>query len=255
MPNDVYSHLVSIVMPAYNSERFIADSIDSVLRQTYGKWELIVADDKSFDGTCSVVEQFTRRDPRIKLLTLHENNGPASARNAAIEAAGGRYIAFLDSDDLWPPDKLREQITFMAGTGCSLSYTSYIKIDEQGNYIGRAIEAPGRVDYEMMLLSNHIGCLTAVYDAAVLGKYYMPCVPRKEDYVLWLKILKKIKYAYGLKKCLAMHRIRRKSDSSNKIDTAIQQWKVYRDIEKISLIRSVRCYANYAYHGLVKVMR
>jgi teichuronic acid biosynthesis glycosyltransferase TuaG len=246
--------LVSVVTPAYNSAASITQTIRSVQTQTYKNWDMIIVDDGSNDNTHEVVEECGRADDRISLIRFHRNQGAAAGRNAGIEAAGGRYIAFLDSDDLWLPDKLEKQTAFMRNRECVLSYTAYKKIDDDGNVISDAITVPATVTYQKLLLTNVIGCLTAMYDSRVLGKVYAPtAVKRQEDYCLWLKILKMGYEARGLNEPLALYRVRSRSASRNKAKVAFHQWKVYREVERLSLIKSISCFLRYAYHGYRKL--
>lgn len=246
--------LVSVITAAFNSASSIGDSIKSVQAQTYKDWEMFIVDDDSEDNTCQIVEQFAKSDSRIRLIRHQQNTGPAKSRNTGIEAAGGRYIAFLDSDDLWLPDKLESQTAFMGKHECALSCTAYKKIDENGNIVGSTVGVPDRTDYQKLLFTNVIGNLTAMYDVRKLGKVYLPVVAH-EDYALWLKILKMGYEAYGLNECLALYRIRSNSVSGNKIKAASYQWKIYRELEKLSLHKSISCFVRYAYYGYMKFKR
>ena len=226
--------LVSVITAAFNSACLIEDTIRSVQAQTYKDWEMLIVDDGSEDNTSQIVEKFAKTDGRICLIKHPRNMGPAISRNTAIEAAKGRYIAFLDSDDLWLPNKLAEQMDFMGKHECALSCTAYKKIDENGEIIGSLMKVPAKTNYQKLLFSNVIGNLTALYDVEKLGKVYLPLV-KHEDYGLWLKILKMGYEAYGLNECLALYRIRSNSVSRNKLRAASYQWRVYREIEKLTL--------------------
>ncbi|MCK4293064.1 MAG: glycosyltransferase family 2 protein [Planctomycetes bacterium] len=243
---------VSVITPAFNSAPFIKDTIESVRAQTYKNWEMIVVDDASKDSTCQIIEQWARKDERISLLRLSQNKGPAESRNSGIKAAKGRYIAFLDSDDIWLPDKLSLQIKFMQKHKCALSYTAYRKIDKDGNPISNTIKVPEIVTYKKLLSSNFIACLTAMYDSKILGKVYMPDILKRQDYCLWLKILKMGYEAYGLNECLSLYRVRSNSVSRNKIKAASYQWEIYRELEKLPLRKSISCFVKYAYFGYKK---
>jgi glycosyltransferase involved in cell wall biosynthesis len=244
-------YLVSIITPVFNSERYVRQAIESVQAQTYGDWEIIIVDDCSRDRTCEIIEALAGADGRIRLIKLSRNRGPAISRNIAIGSANGRYIAFLDSDDLWLPDKLEKQIRFMKEHDCVVSYTSYKRIDEGGNIISDAMPILEKVNYEKLLLSNVIGNLTAAYDVGALGKIYLP-LNGHEDYGLWLKILRSGYEAWGINECLAMYRVRGKSVSRNKLKAAMFQWKIYREAEKLPLHKCVYYFINYAYHGYRK---
>ena len=181
--------LVSIIIACYNSEKYLSETINSVLNQTYKNWELLLVDDCSTDNTISVIEPFQKKDTRIKLFRQRQNSGAAVTRNKAIKEAKGRFIAFLDSDDLWLPQKLEKQIGFMLKNGYSLTHTAYEIIENNGKATNKTIRSKPVLTYNNMLFSNKIGCLTAIYDRGKLGKVYMPQIRKRQDYGLWLKIL------------------------------------------------------------------
>ncbi len=242
---------VSIITPLHNSSQYISKTIQSVLNQTYTDWELLIVDDCSTDDSASIVQKYTVKNKRINLIQLKSNSGAAVARNTAIEKARGRYIAFLDSDDLWTPTKLEEQIDFMQKNNYAFTFTAYNKIDENGNKFG-VIEVPDKVNYYNLLKTCSIGCLTAVYDTGMLGKVYMPLINKRQDYGLWLRILKLTPYAYSINKPLANYRVRASSLSGNKITAAKYQWKVYREIEELTLIKSAYFFTTYFLNGIIK---
>ena len=246
------TELVSIITPTYNSEEYMGHTIESVQAQTYEAWELIVVDDGSSDGTCQLVADAAVADSRIKFFKSEENKGAAAARNKAIQESSGRYIAFLDSDDLWREDKLARQLAFMAERRAVLSYTAYEKIDERGARQGRVISVPDKIDYRGLLRASIIGCLTAVYDTKELGKVYMPEIRRRQDYGLWLKILRQGEMAHGLNVPLAFLRKRNESLSSNKLLSAYYVWKLFREVEGLRMIPSMYYFANYAARALRK---
>lgn len=243
--------LVSIITPSYDSEKFISDTIQSVLNQTYKNWEMIIVDDCSPDNSNKVIEKYCKQDNRIKLIKLEKNSGPAIARNRGIKEAKGRYIAFLDSDDMWLPYKLETQVKFMQQNNVSLCYSSYFLIDENSKKIGNFIIPKEKVNYKDLLKTCIIGNLTAIYDCKKIGKVYMENVGH-EDYTLWLKILKKVDFAHGTKTPLAKYRLHTKSISKNKMKAAIWQWNIYRKIEKLSLIKSLYYFTHYFYNGIKK---
>lgn len=245
------SELVSIVTPVYNASRYLAQTIESVLAQTYQEWELLLSDDCSTDDSIKIAKSFQNNDKRIKVLESSENTGPAGSRNRAIAAAQGKYIAFLDSDDLWDPKKLHTQVRFMEKSGHPLCYSSYQKIDEQDNPIGGHISGPESVGYDRLLNSNVIPCLTAMYDVERIGKYYMEDIGH-EDYVYWLRILNDGYIAYGMAPVLAYYRVRKGSVSNNKFKAAGFQWKIYRDALNLSVMRSLYHFAIYSYLGFRK---
>ena len=208
--------LVSIITPSYNSALLIVPTIKSVISQSVGNWEMIIVDDCSSDNSVEVIQSFVERDPRIKLIQLSENSGAAVARNTAIEAAQGRYIAFLDSDDAWLPNKLEKQIAFMQENNYPFTYAAYDKVNESDEVFGH-VGVPSKVAYSDLLKSCSIGCLTAIYDTEYFGKVYMPLIRKRQDLGLWLKLLKKTKYAYGLNETLGLYKVRSDSISANKL--------------------------------------
>jgi glycosyltransferase involved in cell wall biosynthesis len=243
--------MISVIMPSYNSEHFISKAIDSVLSQTYDHWEMIIVDDCSHDNSALIIEEYCKKDSRIKLIKLEKNSGPAVARNTGIKEAKGRYIAFLDADDLWKPEKLEKQINFMKENNLVFTYSSYDLIDEEGNFMG-TFKTKEIISYESMLKTNSVGCLTVIYDADMLGKMFMPNILKRQDYGLWLKILKKINSTKGIIEPLAVYRIRKNSVSSNKLKAAYYQWKIYREVEKLNFFKSLYYFSCYIYYGLRK---
>lgn len=247
MPNP----LVSIITPNFNGELFISYTIDSVLMQSYQNWEMLIVDDCSTDSSIDIVKKYQKKDNRIKLFQLEKNSGAAVTRNKAIEEAKGEFIAFLDNDDLWAKEKLTEQINFMQKNNYNFTYSNYDIINEKHKLITSFI-APNMVNYKKLIKSNHIGCLTAVYNQKKLGKIYMPLIKKRQDLGLWLKILKIEPYAYNVNKILGKYRIRGRSISSNKIKSAYYQWKLYREVEKLSLLKSILYFGYYAIYGFFK---
>lgn len=243
--------LVSVIMPSYGSEKFISKSIDSVLLQTYDNWELIIIDDCSPDESNKIIKEYLSKDSRIKFVKLEKNSGVAVARNKGIEIAKGRFIAFLDSDDLWLPEKLEKQINFMKYHDLAFTYSSYMLIDETDKNIGEFIVKP-KISYSSMLKTCSVGCLTAIYDSNKLKKVYMPLILKRQDYGTWLKILKNIKTTKGILEPLAIYRIRSNSLSSNKLKASVYQWKIYREVEKLDIFRSLYYFINYAINGFLK---
>jgi glycosyltransferase involved in cell wall biosynthesis len=223
--------LVSVIMPTYNAGKFLSGSIDSILNQTYQHLELLITDDHSTDpDTLNVLKEYSSKDKRVKVEYLNDNHGPGYARDRSIDRAQGRYIAFCDSDDRWFPEKLEQQIRFMAQKDCALSYTSYITCDDNNHETGIVI-APPRVSFNMMKRDNKIGCLTAVYDVAKLGKkYFMPTLRKRQDWALFLTIIRKCRMAYGITEPLAYYRQRPHSISSNKLSLIKYNVKVYQTI-------------------------
>lgn len=244
--------LVSIITPTYNCGRYIGATIESVIKQTYTNWEMIIVDDCSTDETKQVVKKYADYDERIKYHILNINSGAAIARNKAMELAKGEYMAFLDSDDLWIKDKLEKQLLFMEVNGYNLTCTKYRHIDENGVFNGKVIGVKKRVDYNGVLLSCPIGNSSVMYNVKNLGKFRIPDIRKRNDDALWLQILKKEKYAYGLDEILMEYRIRANSISRNKFDLVRYHWYLYRKIEKLSLARSM---FHICFWGFVKLCR
>lgn len=243
--------LVSIVTPSYNCSSFISGTILSVIRQTFTDWEMVIVDDCSTDNSVEVIQSFIEQDSRIRLIQLSINSGTAVARNVAIESAQGRYIAFLDSDDCWLPEKLEKQLAFMKRESIPFSFSAYEKINEVGDIIG-SVGVPDRVSYQALLKTCVIGCLTVIYDTEYFGKVEMPLIRKRQDFGLWLKLLKKVDYAYGFPNPLAQYRVHSGSISANKFNTVLYTWRLYRDIEKLSLMSACYYYSHYIVRGFLR---
>lgn len=243
--------IVSIITPCHNSAQFISEAIESVLKQSFSEWEMIVVDDCSSDNSVELIRFYIKQDSRIKLIELAENSGAAVARNSAIDASLGPYIAFLDSDDLWQADKLKKQIEFMQANDSSFSYSAYEKIDEKGGVIG-GMGVPEKISYIDLLKTNSIGCSTAIYDSHKLGKIYMSTNTKREDFASWLQILKKVDYAYGINEILAQYRVYSTQNSAKKLKMAKENWRLYRDIEKLGLFKSAYYFSHYAVRGALR---
>jgi len=242
---------VSIITPTHNSAKFIRETLDAILAQTFTDWELLITDDASTDETCQIVEEYIRMDQRISLFRLKKNAGAAVARNESIKHASGRFIAFCDSDDLWVPGKLEKQIAFMLQQEYAFTYAPYHIIDEQGNTKGLSA-VRHRVAYNDLLKTCDIGCLTAVYDTKYFGKVYMPLIRRRQDYALWLQLLKKTKYACSYPEPLGYYRLRKQSVSSNKLRAICYVWKMFRTVENIPFFKSLWLVFVYSMHGINK---
>ena len=231
--------LVSIITPAYNAAAYIAETIESVLAQTYTNWEMLIVNDCSKDNTVEIVQSYAAKDKHIKLINLKQNSGAAAARNTAIKNAKGRYIAFLDSDDLWKKEKLQKQIEFMQQNGYAFTYTSYEHFKEIKENIQHQVQIPKSLNYNQALKGNQIGCLTVMLDRKrILNKHFT--TQKHEDYILWLNVLKQGTIAYGIQESLALYRTgNSKSISGNKMQSALWTWKVYRDNQKLSVVKSM----------------
>jgi len=248
MPN------VSIIMPLYNSARFVKKAIESVISQTYQDWELLVINDCSKDESQSVVEDLAKRDSRIRMLhTDLPSGGPAIPRNLGVEQAQGRYIAFLDSDDMWYPKKLEEQLPLFEDPETVIVFSYYRKMREDEGVSMEIVKSPKRVNYRQLLKGNVIGNLTGIYDTQKVGKHYFMTVGH-EDYVYWLHILKQGGFATNTQKLHGLYRITTGSVSNNKFKAMRWDWYIFRHIEKLSFPYACYCFAHYAVKGLIKYM-
>ncbi|AYL98432.1 glycosyltransferase family 2 protein [Mucilaginibacter celer] len=247
--------MISIITAAYNCAAYIADTIRSVQNQTVGDWEMIIIDDNSTDDTLSIIKAEAAADSRIKYLVNESNLGPAKTRNRGIELAAGKYLAFLDGDDLWLPGFIETSLNFMQAHNYPFVFASYKRVDEELNPLYTDFIVPEKVNYHSLLKTCPISCLTAVMDIERIGKFYMPDIQKRQDYGLWLSILKKIDYAYGIAEPLAVYRIRKNSVSRNKYKAMLYVWKVYRDVEKLNMVYSAWLMVNYVINGLRKYAR
>ena len=243
--------LISIITPNYNASNFVAETIESIINQTYENWELIIVDDGSTDNSVAIIEEFVKVDARIKLICLDLNSGPAIARNKAIELSKGAYIAFLDSDDRWHPQKLAVQLRFMQKRNIALSFTSYYSVNEQKEH-KKLLKAKEKVTYKNLLTNNYIGCLTAMYSMQHLGKVYMPIVSKRQDWALWLQITKNNVVAYGIQQPLAWYTRRDASVSSNKFKLLKYNWKIYREFENLNRMKSLYYFIQLFFKKVLK---
>lgn len=247
--------LISVITPAYNSERFIGETISSVLQQTYTNWEMIIVDDCSTDDTREIVKEYQSKDQRIKLFTLEENSGSAVARNKAMDEAAGKYIAFLDSDDRWLPEKLEKQLQFMQEKDIAFSYTTYVRMQEDGTRTKAISNTPASVNYDDLMKRCVIGCLTVMLDMEKIGDMRMVNIRTRQDYVFWLHITKRGFLAYGLPEILAEYRLVGNSISSNKWQAAKRNWYVFREIEKQSLPKSIWYFTHYIVRSISDLIK
>ncbi len=245
---------VSIIVPAYCAAGVVSATIESVRAQTWPHWEMLVADDCSPDNTRELVGEWTRRDPRIRLIPLARNGGPAAARNAALEQAKGRWIAFLDSDDLWLPQKLERCIAFAQDRKAALVYTGYRRISADGSRVGRYVGVPARLDYRQLLGNTAIATSTVLLDRSITGDVSMQRV-YYDDFACWLEILKRGHVAHGLDEDLMRYRVMAKSVSRKKGRSAREVWKAYREVEHLGLTPSAWYFSRYAFNALRKYSR
>ena len=244
--------LVSIVTPTFNSEKFISETIQSVQKQTHENWEMIVVDDGSSDSTIEIVKEIAKRDSRIKFYPQKENIGPAKARNVGIDKVKGKYMTFLDADDIWFPNFIEKSIKTIAETNIHFVFSSYKRSNEKLEFVYSDFIVPEKVTYTDILKTNSISCLTAFIDIEVLGKKNMPEIFKRQDMGLWLKYLKEIPFAYGIKETQAIYRIRENSLSRNKSKLLRYQWQFYRKVENLNVFQSVYYMVQWMYRGFIK---
>jgi len=234
--------LVSVITPVFNGEAFVAESIKSVLTQSYSDFELIVVDDGSTDDSCEIVRSYHDNDPRITLISNKNKKGPAGARNTGIRRARGRFIAFLDCDDIWYQSKLSKQLEFMHNNSAALTFTSYDIVAEDGSNTGKRRLAPPSVSYRELTRRNIIGCLTAMVDIQRSGNAVMPNIRMRQDWGLWLRILRETNTkALGIQEPLAALRIRSGSLSQNKLRASYYNFRVLYQFERLPISQALYC--------------
>ena len=246
---------VSIVMPAYNMERYICAAIHSVQEQTYPNWELIVIDDSSQDSTCRIVERLANKDQRIRLIRNEKNIGVAQTRNRGFELASGEYLALLDSDDLWRREKLARQVSLAEDTGADVIYCSYAIIDEAGRRICDDFIVPQNTNFENCLSKIVISCSTALLSRNIYKQYRFNPNYYHEDLVFWLQLLHDKRKVAGAAEVLADYRVHDGTRASNKLRTAANRWKVYRSYFGLSVGKSAVAFIKYACLGVKKYWR
>ncbi len=242
--------LISVVMPVYNCADCITETVRSLQAQSYENWELVAVDDCSTDNSREVLTALANEDPRIRYFRLETNSGAAVARTTAMEHANGEFIAFLDSDDLWHPQKLEKQLAFMRENDYAFSCTSYEHINENGESLGKVVRSIPKTSYNRLLLDCPVGNSSVMYSVAKMGKFTVPNIRKRNDYALWLKMLKVEPYVYGLPEVLMYYRIRSNSISRNKFKLVKYQWHVYRKLEHLNVFRSA---FHVCYWGFIKV--
>lgn len=238
----VLKPLVSVVTPVYNCEKTIGKTIESVINQTFSDFEMIIVDDKSSDKTAKIVEDYQKKDKRIKYHPLSKKSGASVARNTAIKKAQGRFVAFLDGDDLWYPEKLEKQIKFMQDNDYAFTYTDYEYIDENDNKFGIYRNCPKSMSYHRMLLGDSVGCLTVIYDSKKTGKVGIPVLKKRNDYALWCIILKIVKKGYKYNEILSMYRKGVHSNGlsgGSKFKLLRYHYIVHRNINKFNPIKAL----------------
>lgn len=247
-----FEEKVSIITPVYNSERFLEDMIRSVQNQSFKSWELIIVDDCSIDNSSDIILNFMKNDSRIVYYKLPHNSGAAVARNKGLQLATGRYIAFLDSDDLWKEQKLEIQIEYMRKHDLAFTFSAFSTISEDGVISEKVVNVPSVVTYSKLLKNTIIGCLTVVIDRSKIGDFQMPHIRAGQDTATWLSILKNGHEAHGIQNSLAMYRIVKGSLSSNKLNSLKRTWNIYKNIEKLPIYKLLYYYLFYVFNASYK---
>lgn len=246
--------LVSIIMPCYNSEMYIAKTLKSLQEQTYTDWEVLITDDCSTDKTVQIIKSFQENDSRIRLYELNKNSGAAVARNNSLAYVRGQYVAFLDADDIWYPNKIEMQLDFMKSRHAGFTCASYDVINEDGAYLGRTVHMMDHCDYVGFLTHNLLQTVGIMVDLNVVSKelLVMPLLKRRQDAATWLQILKSGVTCYGIYDSLCAYRRVSNSLSSNKFKAASGVWYLYRKVEKLPLYFSLYCFSRYAFLAVWK---
>ena len=244
---------VSIITPVYKCEGLISKTIECVINQTYQNWEMILVDDCSPDNAGSIIKEFASKDSRIKYIKLEENSGAAIARNKALENSTGRFIAYLDADDLWKKEKLEKQVKFMLENKYAFSCTDYEKIDEEGNSL-KIVKIPEVVNYDLFLRNTIIQTVGVMVDTEITGKdlLVMPNIRRRQDAATWCQLLKAGHDCHEVPENLSYYRVVANSLSSNKFKAVKMNWYWYRNIEKLPLWKTCYCFIGYAFNAVKK---
>lgn len=243
--------LVSIITPTFNSEKYIAQTIYSVINQTHQNWELIVVDDCSKDNTVTIIQNFIAKDVRIKFIQLPINQGSGVARDTALQHASGKYIAFLDADDIWKPNKLENQLKFMEAHDLPLTFSFYELIDENANPLGQIITTPKSISYKELYNCNWIGNLTGIYSTVFFGKVPISSIKKRQDWVLWLTLVKKTGKITPTPENLAYYRVRKNSISASKWKLIKHNFLVYKNFHQQSFLKAIFDTIQFLYTQLV----
>ncbi len=243
---------VSVIMPVYNKERYLAEAVDSVCAQTVQDWELWLIDDRSTDRSLAIAEAYAAKDTRIRSVRMPVNGGAAAARNEGLSRAKGRYVAFLDADDLWLPQKLEKQLAFMREKGVGFLYTAITMMDENGAETRGKRPVRAVVDYRYLLSNTVIACSSVLIDRVHIGDFRMPPVRKGQDFATWLSILKKGHKAYGLDEALVRYRVAPGAISSNKAGALARTWHIYRDVEHLPFFSAAGYFFLYVLHAVRK---
>jgi teichuronic acid biosynthesis glycosyltransferase TuaG len=245
--------LVSVIIPVYNAQNHLNACIDSVLAQTFVDYEIVIINDHSTDNSPQIIQALAQEYPeKIKSLTNQNPKGVAGTRNTGLAVAAGRFVAFLDADDRWQPQKLAMQIDFMQKNDVAFSFTSYQATTPTGTPVGKIIAAPARIGYHDYLKNTIIGCLTVMIDTQKTGKITMPYLRTSQDMALWLELMKRGFVAHGIAQPLALYRQSAGSITANKWQAAADVWVVYRQVEQLSFLYSAMCLVGYAYNAIKK---
>ena len=244
--------LVSIIMPCYNAEHYIAQSIESVLAQTYTNWELLITDGPSNDNTANIAKEYCEKDSRIHFIIPSRHLNIAEARHSSIMNSKGKYLAFLDSDDIWVKDKLEKQVSYMLQHDYAFTYGDYEIIDDKGKITGKRINNGGVVNYDKYLKNTIIGCGSVMLDVKKIGQVTLPADNANDDMGLWCSIMRNGICAYPIDEVLYYYRLRKDGASSHKFKMMRSVWNVYRKQEKLSLLKSTICFVSYSFNALIK---
>lgn len=247
------TNLVSIITPVYNCEKFIEETIKCVINQTYENWELLLVDDCTPDSSADIIKKYSKKDKRIKYIKLNENSGAAMARNRALQESKGRFIAYLDADDLWKKEKLEKQVDFMLNNEYAFTCTDYEKIDEDGNSL-KIVKIPKKVNYDLFLRNTIIQTVGVMVDTNIADKKLlkMPNIRRRQDAATWCQLLKAGYDCYEVPEVLSIYRVVSNSLSSNKFKAIKMNWYWYRKIEKLPLWKACYCFIGYAFNAVKK---
>lgn len=241
--------LVSIITPVYNAERFINETVQSIIEQKYENFELLLIDDYSTDHSLAIMNSFAEVDSRIKVLQTPFNSGAAVARNVGLENARGQYVAFVDSDDKWKKNKLKEQIEAMKKNNYNFTYTNFEIVSETNELIKEKVDLPEKLDYRALLKNTAIACSTVVIDRSVFGDFKMPVVRKGQDTATWLMLLRDGETAHLVNKVLGSYRIVKGSISSNKLQALKRTWNTYRNLEKLPLHLAIYYFISYSWNA------
>lgn len=246
-------NLVSIITPLYNGEKYVSQTIESVLSQTYSNWEMIIINDGSKDKSKDIVEEYTKKDSRIKLFSQH-NSGSSAARNNALRRANGKYICFLDADDIWENIFIEKQIEFIENKNAKIVFSSFKRINENNEEILRPFIVPLKVNYQSILKTCSLSCLTTLFERETFKhiSFNEELRSMRDDHAFWLALLKTVDYAYGNPEILASYRIFDKSTTANKRKVMLPQFNIYYKVEKLGLLRSIYYFMHWAFNGYIK---